>query len=84
MSERVRVACVVADILRHEERVKPESSLTNYFKGRPEDSDPRFPPLTSTTWCFERMDGSTVVVLWEELDSEGCRHWVLGPEEVPR
>ena len=76
---RVEVSCLVADILRHEPKVKPESSLTNYFPASPDDYDPRLPHQTTTTWCFERPDGSTVTMLWEELDEDGCRHWVLGP-----
>lgn len=66
------INCQQADEAR--QGLRPYASLTNYLKGDPDFGDPRFPAVTSTTW----MNADEVPVLHEELDADGCRHWIGG------
>lgn len=79
----VQVDRVVADAVRAHERVRPVASLTNYFPGDPGASNPMLPAVTSTTWAIIDGAGNEIVVLHEDHDENGCRHWVPGPQERP-
>lgn len=74
----VEIPCLVADVIRQHPDLKCYSSLTNYFKGDPEASDPRLPVVTSTVWAIETKNG-LVRVLENHMDAKGCRHWALEP-----
>lgn len=66
------ISCVESNELRTS--LRPLSSITNWIGGRV--IDPRLPALTATTWG--REDG--VGVMREELDDDGCRHFLLTEE----
>ncbi len=70
MSDRRQVTCAESDFLRP--GLSPSSSLTNFVGG--EILNPELPPMTCTTWC----DDTGWDVLRDELDADGCRHWILG------
>jgi len=72
----VQVGCMIADLLRSDERVKPQSSLTDFDGDFGE-------PIIFTEWGIERNDGSTLVVLrearWPRDPDRDCEHWVPAP-----
>ena len=68
MGIAIKLTCIESDELR--KGLNPWSSLTNYIKGMPEETDPRAPAHTYTEWC----DDDRVVRLIDVLDKDGCRH----------
>lgn len=68
-----RITCVESNRLRPD--LTPVSSLTNYVGG--EVLNPGLPPMTATTWA----DDAGREVLLDELDEQGCRHWLIPTTE---
>lgn len=73
MSE-VRVSCEVAEVLSLVPHVEVWSSLTNYVGDRV--VDPRLPPMTTTTRTVRGRSGRHILIVRNELDADGCRHYV--------
>lgn len=63
------ITCTEADALRP--GLRPLSSLTNFVGGAV--LNPELPPRTATTWGRE----DDTEVLRDELDTDGCRHYLL-------
>lgn len=73
MSE-VRVSCEVAEVLSLAPDVEVWSSLTNYVGDRV--VNPGLPPLTTTTRSVRGRSGRHILIVRNELDADGCRHYV--------
>jgi hypothetical protein len=73
----VRVGCMIADLLKQNEIVKPHSSLTDLHGEFGE-------PIVFTEWGITTTDGTgTRVVLreirWPDAPERDCQHWVPAP-----
>lgn len=71
------ITCREADELRP--TLRPFSSITNWIDG--EVLNPNRPPITATTWGHRDTD---VEVMREEIDANGCRHWLIDRQPVTR
>lgn len=67
------ITCVEADEKRT--GLTPLSSITNWVGG--EVLNHNLPPLTAATWG--NADGTEV--MREELDADGCRHYLIEDED---
>lgn len=72
----VRVGCLIADVMRQAEIVKPASSLTDMTGEFGE-------PTVFTEWGVTATDGSYRVALreirWPSDPDRDCEHWVPAP-----